>query len=411
MAQLVEPRPPANEYDANRVTVKREAGTETPGEEAGKLVPVLSHNLLKIAVLLSSLLFFVIAIKPESDSNKFFDIVNAARYHLCPYSPIRIPLFCPQDLPYPYCTPRPSINPWQDVAKVEDAVFDRLMDEAAGGSALSSLMQEAQSVISDLAFNVQASDFTKKDQLAKEIAKLRLEAGKTGKSLQTFSKKVDRVLDKFVTDHFAAYRLPHAHFRVLTINHWALKTIERIPSYEWLLQLVIPKRQDVVTKTFGATIDILTSSLEQLIFEAERNDIRLQEVLDIMDEIRDTLGKEMGNFENKKISAKNKKSLLGAERNVNLLKDLNKQSKEGRQRIHSSLFVLRELSEELEVLRAKVAEAEVLQMLSVKEHIKSIGEGLERLKQWRIRADRMQQEKMKILLGQPVSIATPSTAT
>lgn len=102
----------------------------------------------------------------------------------------------------PTCyTPPPSVARFADypvLAEMQGTIFEKLLDDTAGGLGLSLEVKNAGLAASDLVMLVKASHFRSKDMLAQHLEEFVDVAKKTSHGLQRFSSHVGGAVDRYV---------------------------------------------------------------------------------------------------------------------------------------------------------------------------------------------------------------------
>ncbi|KAF9524869.1 hypothetical protein CPB83DRAFT_773120 [Crepidotus variabilis] len=303
----------------------------------------------------------------------------------------------------PICTwgtaSSPSRRPqWADYPRLVEAetkTFDQLMDGFVGGGALSLEVKHAEMATQDLVSLIQISDLKAKDTLASLLYEFIYDAKKTGRGLQKLSSKVGGAVDN-----------------IMAVNDYALKSIEATRSNEpsRLMQALTPWRprrkptDEIVAETFEEATDVLSRNLERLILEAEVSLKNLQDLEERLNSLHELLSREdafiSGAKEDilaelwTKIGGNNKK-LRNFDSHLALLKDLAKYRKQALSHVVAALQTLRGMSEDMEDMRERVAAPNLLgPTVPVEVHMKSIEMGLQRLKEGRTRAKKLEEEAM-----------------
>jgi hypothetical protein len=134
---------------------------------------------------------------PQSDLLEILHSVDYSATPLCRILPTKF--VCQPNTIHEGSKGSSNTSPWAAKTKLEEGIFDTLMNETVGGVALSLEMKDAQMAISDLAVLVHGSDLKQKDMIAKMLNELRNDAREAGGSLQRFAKKAEGSLDRFAT--------------------------------------------------------------------------------------------------------------------------------------------------------------------------------------------------------------------
>jgi hypothetical protein len=199
-----------------------------------------------------------------------------------------------------------------------------------------------------------------------------------------------------------------------TIEEATLKSLAPASAARYLKALVsfqstTKPTEDVVTQTFTEAMNVLSYSMQRLIVEAEVN-------LSNLDKLEERLGTlhELVSREDSSVSSAqsellselwskfggNRKALRGYNSNLVLLKNLSTYRKRALVHVISALSTLQGMSEDMEDLRERVAAPEIAgNAIPVEVHMKSIRNGLNRLKEGRRRAKEKETEAIKQTLS------------
>lgn len=85
---------------------------------------------------------------------------------------------------------------YSDLVNIQSKTFEQLLEDAAGGPALSLEIKKAEMATSDLTVLVRISNLKSKDVLATTLDDLVADATKTGRGLQRLTAKVNGAVDK-----------------------------------------------------------------------------------------------------------------------------------------------------------------------------------------------------------------------
>ncbi len=198
-------------HNSNKVAPQYENGSATTttlikGKEMMISVGSLTVVALRTAIRLLRypiaffFAFYLILIIGRGDSEyDLLEILHSVDYSATPLCRILPTSFLCQESTTHEGSSRVHTSPWAAKTKLEEDIFDTLMNETVGGVAMSLEMKDAQMAISDLAVLVHGSDLKQKNMIAKTLNELRNDAREVGGSLQRFAKKAEGSLDRFVT--------------------------------------------------------------------------------------------------------------------------------------------------------------------------------------------------------------------
>jgi hypothetical protein len=202
---------------------------------------------------------------------------------------------------------------------------------------------------------------------------------------------------------------------VLAINDYALHTIEEAaPKSNSLLSVLWPfpppSPGEIATKEmFVQAMDVLSTSFERLILEAEvsySNLEKLEERLTVMHELLTREDQQL-NIERDELLAQlwtilggNKDQVKKFDRNFFVLKNLSSYRKKARIHVISALQTLHAMKEDMDDLRERAAAPELTgSKVPLEVHIRSIAAGLERLKESRAQAKKREDETVNRVLA------------
>ncbi|PPQ90805.1 hypothetical protein CVT25_012126 [Psilocybe cyanescens] len=320
------------------------------------------------------------------------------------FSPI---CFIPGISSSPFCRPFDTAVPvvkkevkWADFSKLMDVqskTFGQLLSESVGGPALSLELQSAQMATKDLSILVKHSNLQAKDTLAAILTDIVSDAKITADQLGKLTAKVGGSVDN-----------------IMAANDWALSRIEGARADEpspWSARAIVPwmrpkqSLQEVITTTFEDAMNILSKQMERLLIEAGQN---LQNLYNLEERLS-TLHEVVHREDLSQSSARDELlaelwTILGGNRakkkdfdsNLTLLKELATYRKEAMAHVVATLMALRDMRDEMEDMRERVAAPDLLgASVPAEVHIKSIRLGLERLKVGRIEAKRQEKDMSK----------------
>ena len=200
----------------------------------------------------------------------------------------------------------------------------------------------------------------------------------------------------------------------MSVNDYALQSIESArknePSAWSLSSLAVwrppPKRtDDIVRETFEEVMNTLSTNMERLILEAEANLQNLDDLEARLESLHELVSREdlsMSSAKSELLAelwtklGGNRKQLRNFESHLALLNDLGSYRKQALAHVVGALQTLRAMSEDMEDMRERVAAPELMgSSVPVEVHMKSIEMGLERLREGRLRAKRLDDDAMR----------------
>ena len=207
-------------------------------------------------------------------------------------------------------------------------------------------------------------------------------------------------------------------YSVMAVNDYALHAIEeaqtKAPS-RYSLRSLSPwtsarrSTKHVVAETFGQAMNVLSGNMQRLILEAETSLANLNSLEERLTTLHEMVTREDSSLSTAKEEllaelwtklGGNRKTLRGFEQHLILLKDLNGYRKQALVHVVAALQTLQSMSEDMEDLRERVAAPDLVgSQIPVEVHMRSIRNGLERLREGRIRAKHLSEEAMYRVLG------------
>jgi len=202
--------------------------------------------------------------------------------------------------------------------------------------------------------------------------------------------------------------------RILAVNDYALHAIQadRDRSSLSVRSLVpfLPKTSpDVVLKTFTETMNVLSSSIERLIVEAEVQRANLERLEEHLAVIHELVSREDSNISAARAEllaylwthlGGHQKEMRSFDDHLKLLKGLADYRKKALIHVVSALQTLHALSDDMEDIRERVTGPQLVGgHIPLDVHMKSISIGLERLQQSRINAAKREEDTVKKVLG------------
>ncbi|KAG6828622.1 hypothetical protein H0H92_007267 [Tricholoma furcatifolium] len=308
--------------------------------------------------------------------------------------------FCEAPMPPPGTTGLPR---WADYPKfidVQSTTFEHLLDDSVGGSGLSLELKKAELATSDLVTLVRVSDLKARDTLGDNLNEFVDDAKKTGRDLQRLSSKIGGAVDN-----------------IMAVNDYALNQIESahsapptITSLYGLIKWSAEKpANDIVISTFAEAMGVLSSNMERLILEAELNLANLERLEERLSTLHEIVAREDRSISGAKSEllaelwtklGGNQKRLRNFDDHLFLLKNLNSYRKKALAHVVAALQTLHKMSSDMEDIRERVAAPDLMgPRIPIEVHMKSIRTGLERLKEGRVRAKKLEEETIHRVLG------------
>ncbi|KAG6857389.1 hypothetical protein H0H87_004751 [Tephrocybe sp. NHM501043] len=166
---------------------------------------------------------------------------------------------------------------------------------------------------------------------------------------------------------------------------------------------------DVVINTFSEAMGVLSSSMERLILEAETNLVNLERLEERLSTLHEIVSREDISISGAKYEllaelwtklGGNRKKLRNFEEHLFLLKNLGSYRKKALAHVVAALQTLNAMSSDMEDIRERVAAPELMgPKIPIEVHMKSIKTGLERLKEGRVRAKKLEEDTIRRVLG------------
>ncbi|KAF7424467.1 hypothetical protein PC9H_009774 [Pleurotus ostreatus] len=168
--------------------------------------------------------------------------------------------------------------------------------------------------------------------------------------------------------------------------------------------------QAMIATAFTQTMDILSNNLRQLILEAESCHSNLEKLEESLSVLHEIVMREDSSINSAKaellsdlwtkLRLRNRQQVRQHDENLALLTDVAKYRKKALALVVSSLYTLRELSEDIENLRERVVEPDLIgSQVPVVVHIESIKAGLGRLQEGRINSKERQDYFVKKIMS------------
>ncbi|KAG6900829.1 hypothetical protein C0993_000148 [Termitomyces sp. T159_Od127] len=292
---------------------------------------------------------------------------------------------------------------WADFPKFIDAqsaTFEHLLDGSVGGAGLSLEIKKAEMATSDLVTLVRVSNLKARESLSDQLSEFVDDAKKTGRDLQKLSSKIGGAVDNImaVNDYAlqqieAAHSKPHTIMSMYGLIPWSA----RKPTY------------DVVTRTFTEAMGVLSNSLERLVLEAEVNLANLEKLEERLSVLHEMVAREdlaLSGARSELLAdlwtklGGNQDKLRNFESHLSLLRNLSSYRKKALAHVVAALQTLNGMSNDMEDIRERVAAPDLIgSKIPIEVHMKSIKTGLERLKEGRVRAKKLEEDTIRRVLG------------
>ncbi|KAJ6589042.1 hypothetical protein B0H19DRAFT_1248607 [Mycena capillaripes] len=332
--------------------------------------------------------------------NRISHTLRAAFSPLCYIPGISSSALC---LPDGYYAATSEKSPkWADyptLVDVQSATIEQLLDESSTGSTLALQIKKAEMATTDLVTLVRVSDLKSRDMLGDALRQFVDDARVAGRALNKLNAKVAGAVDG-----------------IMAVNDYALQTIEAAQSESSpsIVRYLIPwtsskPNTDLVLSTFEDSMNYLSFTMQGLILEFELNLQNLNKLEEQLSVLHEFVSREDNSISSAKSEllgelwtkvGGNRRRLRGYEHHLHLLKGLTEYRKQALVHVVSALQTLTQMSEDIENLRERVAAPELTgSRIPVEVHIKSIQNGLDRVKEGRSKAKVRESEAMKKILG------------
>ncbi|KAJ6576641.1 hypothetical protein DFH09DRAFT_1361543 [Mycena vulgaris] len=279
---------------------------------------------------------------------------------------------------------------WADyptLVDVQSTTIEQLLDESSSGSALALQIKKAEMATTDLVTLVRVSDLKSRDMLADHLRLFVDQARTAGRALNKLNSKVAGAVDG-----------------IMAVNDYALHTIEAAQSQSppSIMQHLIPwssskPKSDLILATFEDSMNYLSFTMQSLISREQLSVLHefvSREDASISSAHSELLGELWS------MVGGNQRKLRGYEHHLHLLRGLSQYRKQALVHVVSALQTLTQMSEDIENLRERVTAPELTgSRIPVEVHIKSIQNGLERVKEGRSKAKVRESEAVKKILG------------
>jgi len=167
--------------------------------------------------------------------------------------------------------------------------------------------------------------------------------------------------------------------------------------------------KQVVTRTFSEAMNTLSANMRRLALEAEVSISDLNTLEEHLKSIHEVVSREDSSIKVAKDEllaqlwtalGGNRKELKGMDKHLTLLKGIGRYRNRALAHVITAQQTLETMAEEMEELRERVAAPELVgNAIPVEVHMKSIRSGLERLKDRRIGAKRLEEQIRNRVLG------------
>ncbi|KAF8071802.1 hypothetical protein FPV67DRAFT_1667261 [Lyophyllum atratum] len=292
---------------------------------------------------------------------------------------------------------------WADYPKfidVQSTTFEHLLDESVGGSGLSLEIKKAELATTDLVTLIRISDLKSRDTLSDTLGEFVEDAKKAGRDLQRLSSKIGGAVDNIMAvNDYALHQIESAHSKAPTV----MSLYGLVP---WGAR---KPANDVVIHTFSEAMSVLSVSMERLILEAELNLANLEKLEERLSTLHGQVSREDLTLSSAKSEllaelwtklGGNRKKLRNFDDHLVLLRNLGLYRKKALAHVVAALQSLNAMSSDMEDIRERVAAPELTESkIPIEVHMKSIKSGLERLKEGRVRAKRLEEETIRRVLG------------
>lgn len=285
------------------------------------------------------------------------------------------------------------------LADIEASNLGHLMSESVDASGLSIDIKRAQMATSDLILLVRASNMSSRDALADALKDFVGDAKKASRGLQSLGAKISGAVDSIVA-----------------VNDHAMRAIEASQAEPSGLIQVWPfatskeqRAQEVALATFSTAMDMLASTVERIVLEAELELAHLERLEEHLVTIQEIVSREDASISSKEEELLaslwtrfgwNKKQLRTYERHLALLQNVSAYRSRALAHVTAALHTLGTLSADMEELRDRAAAPEIIgDRIPAAVHMESIRGGIERLKEGRQKAKEREELVMRNILG------------
>ncbi|KAG6900542.1 hypothetical protein C0993_009119 [Termitomyces sp. T159_Od127] len=273
---------------------------------------------------------------------------------------------------------------FQSLTEVQKALADYFVGDGPGASELAIKIAKAELATSDLIVAVRFSTLRTAEQLADSLSLFVRDAGEAGDSLQELDAKAMGAIDSIVN-----------------LNIWALKAIEEAQAPSGILSSLSvwqskKSTQDIINDNFKEAMRIQDAILVRLITQAKISQGQLKRMKEGLQAIRDLATREniYINAQKGELLASiwttlggNRQDLHRYESNLELLESLEQYTDVAKAHVAQALTNLKTMQAQMKDLREKVSQPDIAGLnLPVHVHIRTIMDGIQRMKEGRIRA-------------------------
>ncbi|KAG6880344.1 hypothetical protein C0992_011095 [Termitomyces sp. T32_za158] len=276
---------------------------------------------------------------------------------------------------------------WADfhgLTEVQKALADYFVGDGPGASELAIKIAKAELATSDLIVAVRFSTLRTAEQLADSLSLFVRDAGDAGDSLQELDAKAMGAIDSIVN-----------------LNIWALKAIEEAKAPSGILSSLSvwqskKSTQDIINDNFKEAMRIQDAILIRLITQAKISQGQLKRMKEGLQAIRDLATRENIYIHAQKgellasmwtTLGSNRQDLHRYQTNLELLESLEQYTDVAKAHVAQALTNLKTMQAQMKDLREKVSQPDVTGTnVPVHVHIRTIMDGIQRMKEGRIRA-------------------------
>jgi len=205
--------------------------------------------------------------------------------------------------------------------------------------------------------------------------------------------------------------------RIIAVNDYALRSIEAEQNavldgvhstYLTALVPAIQLRSATAIEAFGEAMEVLSSSIQRLIMDAQVNLSNLDKLEARLGTLHELVAREDNSLSSARCDllselwtklGGNKRILGGYDYHLSLLKNLSTYRAHALVHVVAALTALQSLSDDMEDLRERVTAPEILgRQIPAEVHMKSIKRGLDRLAEGRLNANEREKEAIRMIL-------------
>lgn len=205
-------------------------------------------------------------------------------------------------------------------------------------------------------------------------------------------------------------------YSIMAMNDFALHAIDSTrankPGIFGALMIWKPKQKatdEVVKETFADAMHVMSTQLERLIVELEANYANLDKLEERLSTVHSIISRENKTVADAKdellanlwtILGGNRKELRNFESNLKLLHDLTIYRKHAAAQVVATLHALQSVSQDMEDMRERAAAPNLAgRKIAPEVHMNSIKNGLDRLREGRSRARKIEEAALRRALG------------